>query len=92
MMQTDWVGGVDTPPFIDIRPQRASVAEEKACLSYSLRKYITKAPPKIATGGSVNLVREWQAARAQAAKVANNTRASVQMLRSAITNVDRFWR
>ena len=68
--QSDWVGGAEqaTPRvFKDMRNTRESVAEEKARLYLELGSLI-KAPPSRVINGSVQIVREWQAARAAAAK------------------------
>lgn len=90
--QTDWVGGgvSSAPkPFKDIRNTRESLAEEKARLCLELGGLIKRAPPKV-VNGSVQTVREWQQARAAAAKVAASSRSSGQELRTAINNMQRF--
>jgi hypothetical protein len=90
--QSDWVGGSFSPqakPFKDVRNTRESVAEEKARLCLELGALI-KRPPASVVNGSVQSVREWQAARAAAAKVAGSSRSSGQELRTAIGNMRRF--
>jgi len=89
--QLDWVGAPhsDSRPFRDIRNQRPSVAEQKAALALELGRLLTK-PPASVVNGSVQKVREWQAARARAAKVAGSSRSSVPELTAAINNMRRF--
>lgn len=90
--QTDWVGGGINrapKPFKDIRNTRESVAQEKARLCLELGALI-KHPPPAVINGSVQIVREWTAARAAAAKVAASSRSSGQELRTAINNMRRF--
>ena len=90
--QLDWVGAVNTgAQFKDIRNQRPSVAEEKAERALRLGRLCNTIPPHIKSGGSVNAVREWTAARNAAAKVAANKRASVAELDAAINNMGRFF-
>jgi hypothetical protein len=92
MMQLDWIGGEKPGArFKDVRNTRPSIAEEKAELALRLGDLINKAPPALAAGGSINAVREWRVARAAAAKIAGNSRSSVQELTSAISNMQRFW-
>ncbi len=91
--QVDWVGAAAGEPsaFRDIRNQRASIAEEKAERALRLGRLCMSIPPAIRSGGSVNLVREWQQARSAAAKVAGNKRSSVAELDAAINNMQRFF-
>ena len=89
--QLDWVGGPQAEPrqFKDIRSTRPSVAEEKAAKCLELGALL-KRPPAAVVNGSVNVTREWQAARAAASKVAGSSRSSVQELSAAINNMRRF--
>jgi hypothetical protein len=48
-------------PFVDIRNQRESVAEEKARLCLELGA-LCKTPPRSLNSASINRVREWRAA------------------------------
>jgi hypothetical protein len=93
MSQHDMFGAADEPatqkPFRDIRNTRPTVAEEKAQLVMRLGLLINRAPPSI-NKGSINLVCAWKDARAAAAKVAANKRASVHELSAAISNMERF--
>lgn len=88
---TDLFGhGAPPQPLRDIRNTRPGVAEEKAQLLLRLGRLIDTIPPGV-RDGSVQRVRAWRQARADAAKVAASKRASVQELQSAINRMDRRW-
>ncbi len=91
MNQTDWVGApaAESRPFKDIRNTKETVAEEKARLCMELGQLLKKPPAKV-VNGSIQSVRQWQAARAAACKVAGSPRSSVHELRSAITRMEGF--
>jgi hypothetical protein len=90
MSQSDWVGGLPpTAPFKDIRNQRSATAERKAYLLRELGDLINKVPPLIMSSG-IERTREWRTAREAAAKIAGNSRSSVNDLTRAITNMKRF--
>ena len=93
MKQIDFIGGVSVAgrPFKDIRSTRSTTAERKAELVLSLGKLINKAPPRIASGGSIDQVRAWRTVRDQAAKVAGNSRSSVFELEGAITRMRSYF-
>jgi hypothetical protein len=90
MQQLDWVGEPQRKPFKDIRNTRETSAEEKARLALQLGVMCNTCPPSIKSGGSVNDVRNWKHARAEAMKVAGNKRASVHELTAAINSMGRF--
>lgn len=91
MSQIDWVGGA--PPtggaFRDIRSTRPSVAEEKAVLLYDLGQLLNRVPASV-RNGSVQLVRQWKAARDSAQKVAGNSRSSVHEISAAVNRLRQF--
>jgi hypothetical protein len=91
MSQLDWVGApsAEGKPFKDIRNTRPSVAEEKARLLMELGVLLRKVPESVKSG-SVNRVREWREDQGKAAKVAANSRASAQEIRTAINSFNRY--
>ena len=91
MQQTDWVGDKSPRAFKDIRNTRESSASEKARLCLELGELCKKIPGAIKSGGTVNKVREWKSDQAAAMKIAGNARASEHELRSAITNMRRWF-
>lgn len=70
-------------PFVDIRNQRDSVADEKATLVFQLNALVKHVPASI-NGSSVNRVRAWKAERESALKVLSNKRSSRTELQRAI--------
>lgn len=78
-----------TMQFVDIRNQRNSVAEEKACLLRQLGDLINRVPPSVASGGIVT-VRAWKDARKTAAAVAAKSSASVPQITAQTNNMRRF--
>jgi hypothetical protein len=86
----DLFGRVEpSAPFKDIRNTRPSAAEDKAVLVMRLGRLINTVPASV-QNGSINKVRDWTTARAVAAKVAKNSRASVSELTSAISSMQRW--
>jgi hypothetical protein len=74
----DLFGQVPQPPrtpFVDIRNQRESVAEEKARLCLELGA-LCKTPPRSLSSASINRVREWRAAHKGALKVLGSKQSS----------------
>lgn len=81
-----------TPPqraFKDTRNTRPSVAERKAELLLELGSLINRCPAKV-RDGSVQVVRQWQHTRAAAAKIAANSRASIDDLTRAIGSMAAY--
>jgi hypothetical protein len=75
--------------FRDIRSTRPTVAEQKAELALALGRLINRVPRDVQSG-SVNLTREWLSARTKAAALVKSSRASVNELTAAISNMQRF--
>jgi S-adenosylmethionine synthetase len=75
--------------FKDIRNQREAIAKQKAELLLQLGRLINKPPPGV-VNGSIQVTRQWQKARAEAAKVAKSQRASVNDIKSAISKMEAF--
>jgi hypothetical protein len=92
MNQFDWVGGEKEPAFKDIRNTRDKTAEEKAKALLRLGERINTIPQSIKTGGSVNDVRAWKESRDAAAKVAKNSRSSLNELEAAFSSMQRWFR
>jgi hypothetical protein len=89
--QADWVGG--QPPddhyFRSLRNFRPGVAQEKAELCLQIGRVCNKVPAAVCNG-SINLTREWQAAREAAMKVVKGKNSSVHQLISALSSMSRF--
>lgn len=90
--QQDWVGSEPQELFRDIRNTRPSTAEEKAVQLMRLGEMVTKIPEHIKSGGTVGEVRSWKKDRDAAAKVAGNSRASINDITASIHNMERWWR
>ncbi len=90
MRQTDMFSEQPRAGFVDTRNQRDSVAEKKAELSLRLGELINKAPPA-RNIDTIGKVREYKRARGDCAKVAGNSRSSVNELSSAISRMELFW-
>lgn len=76
-------------PFIDIRNQRPSTAEQNATLCMQLKKLCDK-PPQSVIFGSVNDVRAWKSVMIDCRKVLNKTTSTVPQLESAINRMKAF--
>lgn len=76
-------------PFKDIRNQRDSTAEKKAALKLELGRLIDRVPPSV-RDGSVQAVCHWQLTRDAAAKVAKNSRASINDIERAINSMAQY--
>lgn len=92
MQQTDWVGDVKARKFKDIRNTRPTNAEEKAAQLLRLGELINKIPDSIKSGGTVDQVRSWKKDRDAAAKIAGNSKSSVNEITAAIHNMGRWWK
>lgn len=79
----------EAAPFVDIRNQRESVAEEKARLCHELNALCKKAPRFLSTA-SIQTVRGWSATHKQALKTLANKHASRSDLKAAIEAM-RTW-
>ena len=91
--QIDWVSPpAPPPPFQDLKNMRPSSTEAKALAAWELGQLINRIPPRVKSGGSVNEVRNWRDAREAAAKVAKNSRASLNDLRSAIGRMEPYFK
>ena len=77
--------------FIDIRPQRDSVADEKAQLVLQLNGLVKRVPSAI-NGASVNRVRAWKLERESALKVLSSKRSSRTELQRAINMMREYER
>lgn len=93
MNQLDWISDQQAAAPVrgwtgpnTIRP---SIAEQKAELALRLGRLINTVPDSV-KNGSVQVVRQWRAARDKAAKVAGSSRSSVQELESAISSMTRY--
>lgn len=75
--------------FRDIRNTRPTVAEEKATLSLELGR-LCMSPPRSVVNGSIQTTRAWVEAQKSSLKMVKSSRASVQELTAAITNMRRF--
>lgn len=88
----DWIGIEASKRRRAIfKDTRDAIAEQKAVALLQLGELINHIPPRIKSGGTVADVREWKASRTSAAKIAANSRSSVNDLNSAINNMRRFW-
>lgn len=92
MKQIDFIGGGSNLSPKQTKPisnQRPTVAEEKAelCLRIGV---LCKKPPASIINGSVQMTREWVAARKAAMATAKKVRASVPELTAAISSMERF--
>jgi hypothetical protein len=92
MNQIDMLGGLPEPerkPFKDVRNLRPTIAEEKAelCLRIGV---LCKKPPASIINGSVQMTREWVAARKAAMATAGKARSTVPELTSAVSRMERF--
>ena len=76
-------------PFVDIRNQRDSVAEQKAVCLKELGELLRRVPVSV-RNGSVQDVRQWKRDREESAKVAKNQRSSVNELSSAINRMKKW--
>ena len=76
-------------PFVDIRNQRESVAEEKARLCQELNALLRATPKSLATA-SIQRVREFKYAHKQALKVLQSKSSSRQELLTAINSIQVF--
>jgi hypothetical protein len=88
MRQLDFVTDAEDRPFKDIRPQRDSVAEEKAVLCELIGERCRKPPPEI-INGSVDATRDWLKRAKDAMKGVANKRASVHELTGALSRMGR---
>ncbi len=77
MKQIDFIGAPEQAPseFKDIRNTLPVLADEKAVLLLTLGEQLKRIPASVKSG-SVQTVREWRAAHAEALKVAKNSRSS----------------
>lgn len=73
-------------PFKDIRPQRNSVAEEKARLCLELGRLCQQVPEWV-RGADVRRTRDWLAAVDRAKKVLGNKRSSTHVLGHAVRDM-----
>jgi hypothetical protein len=92
MKQIDFVGGIEEPErkaFKDVRNLRPTVAEEKAELCLRIG-FLCKKPPASIINGSVQMTREWVAARKAAMAAAGKVRSTVPELTSAVLRMERF--
>lgn len=76
-------------PFVDIRNQRPSVAEQKATLCMQLRELCNRPPQKIIDGGVMHVV-AWKSVRAECAKIIAKSTSTVPQLESAINRMKAF--
>lgn len=92
MNQIDFVGGLPeqgAKPAKLISNQRPTVAEEKAelCLRIGV---LCKKPPASIINGSVQMTREWVAARKAAMATAGKVRSTVPELTAVLSSMERF--
>lgn len=80
--------GVSTP-FVDIRNQRDSVADEKAQLCKKLNELLRKAPESLGSA-SVQVVREWRGDHARSLKILQSKRSSRVELGLAIKLMQKY--
>lgn len=90
--QIDFIGGganLSPKPAKSISNQRPTVAEEKAelCLRIGV---LCKKPPASIINGSVQMTREWVAARKAAMSTAGKVRSTVPELTAAVSRMERF--
>lgn len=76
-------------PFVDIRNQRPSVAEQKAALCMQLRALCNHPPQSVVSGG-IGAVRAWKSVQAECCKVAAKATSTVPQLESAINRMRAF--
>lgn len=63
----------------------------REALRQQLRQLLGKVPPSIASGGSVQAVRQFKEFHSGAMKVVNSTRATVQQLAAAINKARSYY-
>jgi hypothetical protein len=80
---------VEREPFVDIRNQRESVAEEKARLCQELNSLL-RATPRSLASASIQRVREFKHAHKQCLRVLQNKGSSRQELLTAINSIRGF--
>ena len=76
-------------PFVDIKNQRESVAEEKARLVMELNE-LCRTPPRSLGAASIQTVRAWRMEWKSARRVLGSKTSSRQELQSAITSMRGF--
>lgn len=87
---TDLFGQVvERAPFVDIRNQRESVAEEKARLCQELNTLLRSTPKALATA-SIQQVRQFKLTHMQCLMVLSCKTSSRQELQSAIGSMQGF--
>lgn len=91
MTQVDFVGDLPSPSLqpAKIRKKRKSVQDNKDVLIAELERLVNKCPHGI-LNGSIQATREWMSARAEAAKLIKNPRASVNKLNAAVSRMTAF--
>lgn len=89
-MQMDWVGATPKPKVrIEIPDRKPLVAERKAVLAKQIGDLTRRAPEKV-KNGSVQIVRAWTEAAAQARAAAGRRNASVVELETALKNLRAY--
>jgi hypothetical protein len=89
-MSGDLFGHVaERAPFVDIRNQRESVAEEKARLAMELNT-LCKRPPQFLSTASIQTVRQWREAHKVAMSTLKSKASSRGELLKAIDSL-RSW-
>lgn len=89
-MTTDLFGDVATPPpFIDMRNQRPSAAEEKAQLCLVLNRMLLRAPKALGSA-SIQTIRAYKHAHKQALKVLQSKTSTRPELETAINTMRGF--
>lgn len=85
----DLFGHDSSVEFVDIRNQRASVAEEKAALCKQLNELLRRTPKFLATA-SIQGVRAWKDRHKVALKVLQNKNSSRGELQAQINQMSEY--